>query len=130
MQVIAQSPQGRRLTIEARQQLAAALADELVYVVPNIGLATTLRAGSRGPKARLAQVVLIAQVSAILRRFKIVPREWASGERGQTELTDWCRKLLAVVGLPRLAFSERQRRSAKLPKSARAISGKYGLHRK
>ena len=129
MHVIVQSPQGRRLTLHNREKLAEALADELVYVVPTIGLSTTLRSDRRGPKARLAQVVLMAQVASILRQFKITPREWVSGERGQNELTDWCRKLLAAAGLPRLAFSERQRRYAMLPKDTRAISGKYGLQR-
>ena len=130
MYVIVQNPQGRRLTVDAREQLAASLADELAYAVPLAGLATTLRAGTRGPKPRLAQVVLLAQVAGILRQFNIAPREWASGARGQTELTDWCRKLLAAVGLPRMTFSERQRRSAMVPKPARGISGKYGLHRR
>ena len=102
---------------DQREQLAIALADELVYLSPTIGLSTTLRGGQRGPKAKTAQVVLIAQVDAILKRFGIAPKEWAAGERRETELTDWCRALLKAAGLPGLHFSDRQRRAAKLTKA-------------
>ena len=109
---------------EQCEQLAIALADELVYLVPTIGLSTTLRGGQRGPKAKTAQVVLIAQVHAILQRFDIAPKEWAWGARRETQLTDWCRKLLKEAGIRGLQFSDRQRRAAKLTKAQKVISPK------
>jgi len=121
--VIVARRQGSLLVHAKREELAAALADELAFVTPLIGVPRSdpprpyVRARRRGPKGKLAQVVLLKNVQLILDRFGIRPREWAAGGgRGRSELSDWCRGLLAEAGLPRLPFSERQRRYAVGPR--------------